>query len=100
MSEAEEECEPCKVGVLLGIGKYVCEQNLSGDDKKECDDLYEKCVVGEISVKDFIEAIKTKVTDPQDLKTLDSVSEVADKFDLTPEKVREVTESLASAPAQ
>lgn len=77
----EEECEPCKVGVILGISKYVCEQSVSGEEqKRECDDLYDKVVSGEIAVADFIAKVREKVTDPQDLKTLDSITDVARDF--------------------
>lgn len=71
----EEDCEACNVGVILGITKYVCDDQ-GPENKKSCDELYEKVVMGELKVSEFVAEVKKKVKDPMDLKTLTSVEEV------------------------
>ena len=75
----EEDCEPCKLGAILGITKYVCEQQ-GKEKEKTCEELYNKAVMGEIKLKDFVVEVKKLVTDPLDVKTLDSVQEVLKDF--------------------
>lgn len=67
------ECLPCKVGILLGISKYVCESNLAEDGKKECDELYDQVVAGKIGTLEFIDKVRQKVTDASDLEMLDAL---------------------------
>ena len=70
-----EECEVCKVGVLLGITKYVCEQQ-GQENQKTCSVLYDKTVMGEMKISDFVKKVKEITKDPLDLKTLSGVEEV------------------------
>jgi hypothetical protein len=77
--DEEEECEPCKLGAVLGITRFVCDQQ--GKEKaSKCEELYQKAVMGEIKLKEFVGEVKKLVSDPLDIKTLNSVEEVLKDF--------------------
>ena len=75
----EEECDVCKVGVILGIAKHVCEQQ-GKEHESLCNELYSKTVMGEMKLTDFVEKVKGIAKDPLDQKTLKSLGEVLSKY--------------------
>lgn len=79
--ENEEDCDACKLGAILGITKYVCEQQ--GKEKVlKCEELYQKVVLGDIKIKEFISEVKKLSPDPMDQETLNSVESVLKEYGL------------------
>lgn len=66
---SEEECEPCKLSVGLGMYLSVCKQ-ISTDGGKECDILYEKLVKDEITAEDVFKIVRDKVKDKPDQREI------------------------------
>lgn len=67
----EEECEPCKVSVILGTAKEICKLADKNTDNKICEALHEKVVMGEISIEDYLRKnIGIASKDPQAKFTL------------------------------
>jgi len=80
MSETNSaDCEACKVGVVLGITKHVCNQQ-GKEHESACEELYQKTVMGEIKVAEFIKKVRDITKDPLDHKTLDSLEKVLSEY--------------------
>ena len=77
--QPEPQCEVCKVGVILGITKHVCEQQ-GKEHEPVCNELYTKAVMGEIKISEFIDKVKEIAKDPLDQKTLKSLEEVLTEY--------------------
>jgi len=75
----EEECDACKVGVILGVTKQVCLQQ-GKDHEKNCEELYQKTVLGEIKIGEFVQKVKEIAKDPLDQRTLKSLEEVMAEY--------------------
>jgi len=65
--EQEEDCEPCKLSVAIGMYLNVCSQV---SEKKECDELFDKLTKEEITADDVFKIVKEKVKDKPDQKEI------------------------------
>lgn len=61
----EEDCQPCKLSVGIGMYLNVC-KTISTDGGKECDELYEKLAKEEITADDVFNLVREKVKDKPD----------------------------------
>lgn len=64
--EKEEDCEACEIAVPLGVAKEVC--NIVADEKgrKECSELFEKTILGELDVPEFFDRVEKIVEGDKD----------------------------------
>lgn len=51
-----ENCKPCVNAVVLETARHLC--RIAG---KQCEEEYEKAVLGEISIRDFLDIASSKV---------------------------------------
>ena len=71
---SEEECEPCKQGVILGAARQICKLAEKNTGNAICDTLYDKAVIGEINTEDFLK--KTRGVVAKDREARDTLNEL------------------------
>ena len=72
-SPKEEECAPCRVGILIGITEQICKMNELADCDKLVDDVKE----GRMTVQELAETVRERVGSELDKKTMESVLRIA-----------------------
>lgn len=69
-----EECNPCDIGVSLGIAKKICEMVANANTKTKCDELYSSVVMGEITLDSFFKKVEDIVG--SDVEATNTIKEV------------------------
>ena len=72
----EEECEPCLLGVSIEVARHLCKITNSAGGAGKCEELYNKVVLGEMSINDYIDEIDKMVTDEDGKKTINEVRNI------------------------
>lgn len=65
---ADEKCEVCDVGVLLGTSREICRLADKNTNNKICDTLYEQVVMGNITIENYLRKNLTLVSKDKEAK--------------------------------
>lgn len=60
------DCPPCLLGVILGTGQNLCKMTQDADGVNQCNELYDKAVMGNIKVNDFVRGVTDIVKNDPD----------------------------------
>lgn len=75
-----EECEPCLLGVSIETAKHLCDITTEGNDRAECNRLYEEVVLGRIDTKHYLSEIRKKISsDPDADKTMSEIQKIVEE---------------------